>query len=146
MDSKLHSYQSRLCSRLMAFIPQARSSVHVPSNLGNLLFLLKLCFIKILFGVSLSVTSSLSCLRAKIIKLGTTRLFQELLNSPPVVASKPPNLPHLRISFPLASTRLRASYHSSFGLLPPGSFQQGFRLFFMLLCSKEGKAFGSALR
>lgn len=89
VGSGFHSYQSRLCSQLMTFIPHARPSVHDPSNLGNLLFLLKLCFIEILFGVSLSVTSSLSCLTAKIGKLRTARLFEfVLLISPPVVVSK----------------------------------------------------------
>lgn len=69
VGSRLHGYQSRLCSQLMTFTPHARLSVHKPSNLGNLLFWLKLCFIEILFGVSLLVTSSLSCLGAKIVQL-----------------------------------------------------------------------------
>lgn len=147
MGSRLHSYQSRLCSQLMTFIPHARPSVHDPSNLGNLLFLLKLRFIEILSGVSFSVTSSLSCLKAKTVKLSTARLFEfVLLTSPPVVVSTLANLPQPLISFPWTSMGLRASYCSSFGLLPPGYFSQGFGLFFMLLYSTEGKTFGSALR
>lgn len=68
----LHSYQSRP----MTF-PHAKPSIQAPRNLGNLLFLLKLYFIEILFGVSLLVTSSLSCPEAKTVELGTA--FQSLL-------------------------------------------------------------------
>lgn len=103
VGSGLHSYQSRLCSLLMAFIPHARPSVCDPRNLGNLLFLLKLYFIEILFGVSLLVTSSLSCVRAKIVKPSTARLFEfVLLTSSPVVVSELANLTQLVISFPLS--------------------------------------------
>lgn len=76
VGSRLHSYQSRLCSQLMTFSPHAKPSVHDPSNLGNLLFFLKLCLIEILFGVSLSVTSSLSCPEAKIVKLSIAGLSE----------------------------------------------------------------------
>ena len=95
VGSRRHSYQSRLCSQLMTFAPHARPSVHDPSNLGSLLFLLKLCFIEILFGVSLLVTSSLSCLGAKMWSLfSRTRLFEfVLLASPPIVVSKLTSLP-----------------------------------------------------
>lgn len=124
VGSRRHSYQSRLCSQLMTFAPHARPSVHDPSNLGNLLFLLKLRFIEILFGVSLLVTSSLSCLGAKMWSLfSRTRLFEfVLLASPPVVVSKRTSLPRLLSSFPLTSTRWRASCCPSFGLLPLGYF------------------------
>lgn len=67
--SGLHSYESKLCSLWMKFTPHAKPSVYAPRNLGNLLFLFKLYFIEILFGVSLSVTSSLSCPEAKTVEL-----------------------------------------------------------------------------
>ena len=77
----------------------------------------------------------------------TARLFEfVLLASSPVVVSTQTCLPQLLISFPLASTRLRARYCASFGLVPSGYFEQGFSLFFKLLFSREGKTFGSALR
>lgn len=123
MGSRLHSYQSRLCSQLMTFIPHAKPSVHDPSNLGNLLFFLKLGLIEILFGVSLSVTSSLSCLEAKIVKLSTAGPFElALWTSPLAIVSKLANLPQVLITSLFASTRLRAGYCLSFGLLPPGYF------------------------
>lgn len=78
VGSRRHSYQSRLCSQLMTFAPHARPSVRDPSNLGNLLFLLKLRFIEILFGVSLLVTSSLSCLGAKMWSLFSRASFLNL--------------------------------------------------------------------
>lgn len=111
VGSGLHSYRSRLCSLPMTFIAHARLSVHGPRNLGNLLFLLKLCFIEILFGVSLSVTRFLSCLTAKIVKLSTARPFEfALLMSLPVVVSKLANLPSPAQRF-LGFYKLRASYH-----------------------------------
>jgi hypothetical protein len=69
MGSGFHSYEARLCCLGMTFTPHAKLSVHAPRNLGNLLFLLKLYFIEIPFGVSLSVTSSLSCPEAKTVEL-----------------------------------------------------------------------------
>lgn len=74
VGSGLHSYQSRLYSLLMTFTPHAKPSVRDPRNLGNLLSLLKLYFIEILFGVSLLVTSSLSCPCAKAVGLSIASL------------------------------------------------------------------------
>lgn len=123
VGSRLRSYPPRLCSQLMTFSPHAKPSVHDPSNLGNLLFFLKLCLIEILFGVSLSVTSSLSCPEAKIVKLRIAGLSECVLRASPLaVESKLANLPQLLISSPLPSPRLRASSCSSFGFLPAGYF------------------------
>lgn len=121
---------------------------HDPSNVGSLLFVLKLCFIEILFGVSLLVTSSLSCLRAKIretlVEPGFLSVYCWLHRQwwCPNLA----NLPQLLISFPLASTRSRAGYCSTLGLLSPAFFEQGFSLFFYAVKFKGVQSLGLYFR
>lgn len=147
VGSRLHSYQSKGCVRSWWH------SFHMPGPLPMIqaiwetLFLLKLCFIEILFGVSLSVTSPLSCLRAKIVKLSTASPFEfVLLTSSPVVVSKSgwpiPAPDQLSLGFYKVENKLLFIFWPPLSRLLFARFQ----FVFMLLYSRKRKAFGSAWR